>query len=177
MTKSRKSRRKSKSKKRCPKGSISRNSYTYKRKGSKRSIRVKPACVKSKGLRSRGKKSRSVIPKLKKGGLKKYGYAVHDSATARHTALKKALKVYGYSTLIKKLNAVKVLSKNTSPKNSRIYGSDIRYVQKLGGGKSKSKRKSRRSKRGRKSRKSKKSKTKSKRKSKRKTRRRSRRRS
>ena len=175
MEKSRRtSRRKFYFKKKCPKGSISRKSYLYRKKGSKKSIRVKASCVKSKGLRSKGKKTHRVIPKLKKGGLTKYGYSVHESATSRHNAIKKALKAYGYSNLIKKLNAIKVLSKNTSPKNSRIYGNDIKYIQRISGSKSKSRRKSRKSKSRRKSRKSK-SKRKSRRsKSIRKSRRRSR---
>ena len=96
-----------------------------KRKSSKRSKRRKTA--KSK----RRKKSNRVLPKLKKGSLKKYGYSTATSDKKRHSALKKSLKAYGYSTLIKKLNAVKVLTKNTSPKNSKVYAKDIKWVRKI----------------------------------------------
>ena len=82
-------------------------------------------------MRSRSRKrSRKVIPSLKKGSLTKYGYHVRDSKESRRKALNKSLKKYGYSCLIKKLNAVKILSKNASPSNSKIYAQDIRYLQK-----------------------------------------------
>ena len=131
--KSVKSRRKSRaySRKKCPKGSISRVGYTYIKKSTGRRIRVKSTCVKSKGMRSRGKKSRRVLPSLKKGSLTKYGYSVKETDQKRHISLKKALNAYGYSSVIKKLNAVKLLTKNTNPTNSRIYGKDIKWVQKI----------------------------------------------
>lgn len=84
----------------------------------------------SRKLRSR-RRSRRVIPKLKKGSLTRYGYSVHKSQKSRHRSLKKALNKYGYSSLVKKLNAVKLLSKNTSPSNSKIYGKDIKYLQSM----------------------------------------------
>jgi hypothetical protein len=114
------------SKKVCPRGSISRKSYI--RKGN---VKVNAACVKSKSLRAKKKSPQVYLPKLKQGGLKKYGYAVHDSLKKRHTALKKAIKRYGASKTIKKLNAIRLLTKNTSPKNSKIYAKDLKYVQKL----------------------------------------------
>jgi hypothetical protein len=113
------------SKKSCPKGSISRKSYI--RKGN---VKVHAACVKSKSLRAKKKKPAVYLPPLKLGSLKKYGYSVHDSIKKRHTALKKAIKKYGSSSTIKKLNAIRLLTKNTSPKNSKIYEKDLRYVQK-----------------------------------------------
>lgn len=137
--KSRKS--KSYSRKKCPKGSISRKGYTYIKKSTGKKIKVKSSCVKSKGLRSKGKKTSRVLPTLKKGSLTKYGYAILGSETERHNALKKALKAYGYSSVVKKLNAVKLLTKNTNPKNSKIYGRDLRWIQKNNKSK-KSKRKS-----------------------------------
>ena len=100
----------------CPKGTISRKSYVRK-SGS----RVHRSCVKSKALRSKGLRPHRVIPKLKSGSLKKFGYHVHESPSKRHIALNKALRAYGMSSLVHKLNAVRVLSRNTSPKNSLIY--------------------------------------------------------
>jgi hypothetical protein len=85
---------------------------------------------KRKKSKSRSKRSRRVSQSLKKGSLKRYGYSVHDSKEDRRKSLKKAVKKYGYSSLIKKLNYVKVLSKSTSPSNSKIYGQDIKYLQK-----------------------------------------------
>ena len=121
--------RRSYSKKKCPKGSISRRSYSYRKKSKK--IKVRASCIKSRGLRSRGKRTRRVLPSLKKGSLTKFGYTVRESAENRRKALHKALKEYGYSSLIKKLNAVRLLTRNTSPANSKIYDSDIKYLQNL----------------------------------------------
>ncbi len=114
------------SRKHCKKGYVSRRSYK-KRSGT----RVKAGCMKSRGLRSRGMKPSVYFPKLKRGSLTRYGYSVHNSERSRHGSLRKALKAHGYSKLIKKLNAVRVLSRNTSPKNSVKYARDIKYVQKI----------------------------------------------
>lgn len=121
--------RRSYSKKKCPRGSISRVGYSYRKKSKK--IKVRASCVKSRGLRSLGKRTRRVLPSLKKGSLTKFGYTVHETAEKRRKALHKALKAYGYSSLIKKLNAVRLLTRNTSPGNSKIYDSDIKYLQNL----------------------------------------------
>lgn len=114
------------SRKKCPKGYISRRSYT-KKSGTK----VKAGCIKSKGLRSKGIRPVRSIPILKKGTLSGLGYGVHESTTKRQEALRRSLKKNGYSVTIKKLNAVRVLSRNTQPKNSSIYARDIKYVQSL----------------------------------------------
>ena len=113
------------SKKSCPRGSISRKSFTR-----KSGIKVESTCVKSKGVRSKGLKPKVILPKLKEGSLLKYGYMLDESDSLRHKALKRAVKKYGFSKTIKKLNAVRVLSKNIAPENSKIYEKDIRYVEK-----------------------------------------------
>ena len=52
------------SRKSCPKGTVSRRSYV-----KKNGTRVKAGCIKSKGLRSQGKKPIRGIPTLRKGTL------------------------------------------------------------------------------------------------------------
>lgn len=118
------------SKKKCLKGSVSRKSYTYVKKSTGKKIHVKSACVKSKGLRSKGQKPIIAIGKLKEGSLKKYGYNTKESAVERHKALKKALDVYGYSTLIKKLNAVRIYNKSR-PAIYNKYTKDMNYVKRI----------------------------------------------
>ena len=108
----------------CPRGAVSRKSFVRK-SGTK----VKATCVKSKSLRSKGKKPQVYLPKLKQGALTKHGYSVHESSKMRHAAIKKALKEYTPGELVKKLNAVRVLSKNTAPENSAIYAKDIKYIE------------------------------------------------
>ena len=49
----------------------------------------------------------------------------------RHRALDKAVKFYGRNNVIKKLNAVRVLVRNTSPENSKIYTKDMKYIQNI----------------------------------------------
>lgn len=117
------------SRKQCRIGSISRRAYVVRSK-KRGSYKVKASCVYSpKSNRSRGRKSRRVLPKLKSGSLSKYGFHVNASPKVRKLALRKAEKKYGKSTVIKKLNAVRVLTKNTSPKTSRVYESSIKYLQ------------------------------------------------
>lgn len=123
--------KKSYSRKKCPRGYISRRGYTYVKKSTKKRYKIKSTCVKSKGIRSKGKKTKRVLPSLRKGALTKYGYSISSTDAKRHSALKKALKAYGYSSLVKKLNAVKLLTKNTSPRNSKIYGKDLKWIQKI----------------------------------------------
>jgi hypothetical protein len=122
--------RKSYSRKACPKGSISRRGYIYMRKSTGKRTKVKSSCVKSKGRRSRGLRTNRVLPKLKKGSLTKYGYHLSETASVRHAALKKAYKAYGYSTLIKKLNAVRVYNKSRPSVFSK-YTIDMEYVRSL----------------------------------------------
>jgi hypothetical protein len=114
------------SRKSCPKGSISRKSYT-----KKSGLKIKSGCVKSKALRSHGSTPKVFLPALKSGTLSKSGYHVHSADRTRHSALIKAHTKYGTSTVVKKLNAVRVLTKNTNPIVSKIYKKDIAYVQGL----------------------------------------------
>jgi hypothetical protein len=118
------------SRKSCPKGSMSRRRYSFKRKSGKL-VKVKASCIKSKSLRSRGIKPKRVIRILKRGELSKFGYHLADKKSVRQSALRKAVKEYGAGKVIKKLNAVRTLSKNVAPKNAKRYGRDIKFVQSL----------------------------------------------
>lgn len=124
LRKSSKRRSRRYSTKHCSLGSISRKSFIRK-SGSK----VHASCIKSKSLRSKGKKAKIYLPKLKSGSLTKYGYSVSEPQKSRKRSLKKAIKKYGKSGVIKKLNAVRLLTRNTSPKNSKKYTQDINFVQ------------------------------------------------
>jgi hypothetical protein len=82
----------------------------------------------------RFRKTRSVIGPLKKGLLKKVGYDVTKSRTRRRSAVSRAVKKYGRSSTIKKLNAVAVLTRRTSPAKSKKFKADMRAAQKMKGG-------------------------------------------
>lgn len=119
------------SRKSCPRGSISRRSYKYVKKSLRKSIKVRASCVRSKGLRAKGIKPKRVIKILTKGALSKFGYHLADKSSVRQVALKKAVEKYGAGSVIKKLNAVRTLTKNVAPKNAKRYTKDIKFVQKL----------------------------------------------
>lgn len=105
----------------CKRGMILRRAYTR-----KNGVRVKSACIKDLGKPGKGS---ALIGPLKSGELKKYGYSLKSGASRRHSALKKSVKAYGRGTLIKKLNALRVLHKNTHPVYSHNALNDLKYVQ------------------------------------------------
>jgi hypothetical protein len=69
------------------------------------------------------------IGPLKKGPLKAVGYEVTDPKTRRHAAVDRAIKKYGKLSTLRKLNAVAVYTRRSSPGKSRTFKSDVRYVQ------------------------------------------------
>jgi hypothetical protein len=105
----------------CPRGMIRRKAYTR-----KNGTRVKSSCIKDMGKPGKGPK----LFTLKKGGLSKYGYHVRDSYVKRHTSLKKALKHMSYATLVRKINALSILFKNTQPGLAKHAKSDVKWLQK-----------------------------------------------
>lgn len=105
----------------CKIGQIRRKAYTR-----KDGVRVKSTCIKDMGKPGKGKKLFS----LKKGDLTKYGYHLKTKASTRHKALGKARKHIPYASLIRKLNALSILQKNTNPLYSSRAKSDMEYLQK-----------------------------------------------
>lgn len=69
------------------------------------------------------------IPILKKNTLRQFGYSSFKTEEERHVALKKAVKTLGYSAIIKKLNAVKILNKNRNPEVSKKFNKDMIWIQ------------------------------------------------
>lgn len=72
---------------------------------------------------------RNRIGPLKKGLLKKVGYSVTAPTSKRHAAVDRAVKKYGKTSTIRKLNAVAVYTRRRSPMKSRTFRSDMKYVQ------------------------------------------------
>ncbi len=105
----------------CARGTVRRAAYT-----KKSGIRVKASCIKDVGLPGKGKK----LFTLKPGKLAKYGYSnvTEMSVSDRHKCLNKAIKAYGASSVIKKLNSVYLLNRNTNKKLSKIFKSDRSWV-------------------------------------------------
>lgn len=133
----------------CPKGyilrkgytrkfrqSIATSGYTVRRKGKVYTVRpkmsvvkVKPACIKDRGLPGKGPLEGEGIGKLRKGELIKYGYQYRLSDSLREKALKKAIKVYGALSVYHKLDAVAKLSLRTAPDASKIFIRDREWVR------------------------------------------------
>ena len=115
--------------KRCPRGMIRRNSYTRSSTSGKKT-RVPSSCIKDVGVSGKGFQGEGPgIGQLKEGELSKFGYEHVAARTRRHAALTKAVKEYGWLTVFRKLNAVYVLTKNTSPAASIIFLRDRNWVR------------------------------------------------
>lgn len=114
--------RKSHKTRKCPKGKILRKGYTR-----KSGVRVRPTCVKDMGRPGKGKK----LFTLKKGDLSRHGYQLKGkTSVSRHKALKKARRVFSKNELIRKLNALSILLKNTNRELAFKAYDDMKYVQK-----------------------------------------------
>lgn len=118
----------------CRRGQLKIRRKGYTRKVGGKQVRVKPVtyCTPDKGKPGRGPK---LIPKLKKGTLGIH-YSKEPSAQTRRTKLKACVKKYGYASCVGKVNALRVLNKNTWPKKWLVMlDSDMKWLQKTYRGK------------------------------------------
>lgn len=79
--------------------------------------------------RQGGRTRRRLIGPLKKGLLTAVGYHVTDKTTTRRKAVDRAIAKYGKLSTLRKLNAVAVYTRRTSPLKSKTFKADVRYVQ------------------------------------------------
>jgi hypothetical protein len=70
------------------------------------------------------------IGSLSKGDLTAFGYSHLRGTADRHQALDKAVRRYGRTKTIRKLNAIATYSKRTGPSRAKTYRTDMHYVQK-----------------------------------------------
>ena len=121
--------------KRCPRGTIRRNAYT-RTSSSGHKTHVPSACINDVGLPGKGFQGEGPgIGTLEEGDLSRFGYehVAKLSAKDRHNALTKAVKEYGYLTVFRKLNAVQVYTRHTSPESARIFLLDRNWVRRVFG--------------------------------------------
>jgi hypothetical protein len=78
----------------------------------------------------KGRTRKNFIGSLKKGLMKRVGYNVNTKANTRRRAVDRAVKKYGKLSTLRKLNAVAVYTRRSSPVKSRKFTSDVKYVQK-----------------------------------------------
>lgn len=109
----------------CERGQIRRAGFTRRSKSGKRT-HVPSGCVRNMGAPGKGKQR---IGTLKKGLLSKYGYSSQKNTRQRHAALEKAVRAYGPLSVLRKLNAVAVYTRRTSPSVSAIFKADMAWVR------------------------------------------------
>lgn len=107
-----------------------RKAYTRKSRITVRRSRVPSGLIRDVGAPGKGLKGGPGIGKLQKGLMSTLGYNVNAKGTTRHAAVDKAVKKYGKLSTLRKLNAVAVYTRRTSPVKSRKFKSDVKYVQK-----------------------------------------------
>jgi len=93
--------------------------------------RVAAGCIKNVGNPGKGLPSGPGIGPLRKGDLSRFGYEHVTAMTEgrRHLALASAVKEYGSLTVWRKLNALYVYTRNTSPSSSAIFKADRDWIR------------------------------------------------
>ena len=112
----------------CPKGMIERVGYSFKRKTSKKSVRVKAVCIKDQGKTGKGPKL-DILPKEDIGILSDYGYSLHDTHDIRIKALKKAIKHNNELKILRHINALRTLNKSNKTNYNKL-DKDLKWIQK-----------------------------------------------
>ena len=114
----------------CKRGTIRRVAYTRRVRSGKR-ITVKAGCIPDVGAPGKGFASGPGIGPLRVGELARFGYEHVTSLTTgrRHLALARAVSTYGALSVFRKLNAVYVYTRRTSPASSRIFKADRDWVK------------------------------------------------
>ena len=113
---------------RCPKGTIERVGYTFKRKSSKKTVHVKKTCIKDQGKIGKGPKL-DILPAKDIGILSDYGYSLHDTHDIRIKALKKAIKHNNELKILRHINALRTLNKSNKTNYNKL-DKDLKWIQK-----------------------------------------------
>jgi Family of unknown function (DUF5771) len=117
----------------CATGKLARKPYVRVLKTGKR-VYVPSACIPDKGRPGKRSPGTGIGP-LHKGELTKFGYKAVKNLTVaeRHASLAKAVAHYGSLATWRKVNALYVYLKNTSPELSKKYDEDRKWIQKTYG--------------------------------------------
>ncbi len=115
----------------CPAGKILRAAHVrYTKRG--KHVHIPAVCIPDVGAAGKGLISgRPGIGPLKQGNLVRFGYqriASLDMA-ARRAALRRAVDAYGALTVWRKLNALSIYTRRTSPKTSRVAKADMDWIR------------------------------------------------
>lgn len=117
--------------KECPRGFIKRAAYMrYTKKGNH--ILIPESCIKDVGAPGKGLQTgQPGIGPLRQGNLARYGYSRISqlSKSDRRFSLRKAINTYGSLTVWRKLNALHIYTRRTSPETSRIVKTDMDWIR------------------------------------------------
>lgn len=126
----------------CKSGYILRKSSRVKSYTKKDGTRVKGSrrasvCVPDKGKKGKTKASQKVLPKLKQGGLGKYGLKNLESmkVSERMEKYEKAIKKEGYADIVGRLNVLANYTKRSNPKFHDLVKKDMARIKKKFAGK------------------------------------------
>ena len=111
----------------CPPGQIERVGYTYKKKSTKKTVKVPKTCVEDKGKPGKGPKLFK-MPDEDVGLLSDYGYSLKLSHENRVKAIKKSLKEHNKLKVLRHINALRTLLKS----NEKLYNKldkDLKWIQ------------------------------------------------
>lgn len=114
----------------CPKGKIVRDAYVRIRLGQRQYVPA--SCIPDVGNPGKGIPSgERGIGALRKGDLKRFGYShvTEMSESRRHLALAAAVKTYGSLTVWRKLNAIYIYTRHTSPASSKVFKADRDWIK------------------------------------------------
>ncbi len=115
---------------RCPTGKVLRAAYVRITRGKR--VPVPASCIPDVGAPGKGLRSgKPGIGTLKKGNLVRFGYQkiATLSTDARRAAIRKAVGAYGALTVWRKLNAVSIYTRRSSPATSRAAKADMDWVR------------------------------------------------
>lgn len=114
----------------CPTGYITRAAYVRYTKSGKHTL-VPEQCISDRGAPGKGFRGGPGIGPLRKGELAKHGYSKVTLLTVaqRHVALASAVKEFGSLGVWRKLNAVSVYTRRTSPGVSKLFKDDMDWIR------------------------------------------------
>ena len=114
----------------CPSGYIKRSAYVRSSRSKKR-LYIPEQCIRDMGAPGKGFSGGPGIGSLRKGDLAQFGY-IHVAKLPielRQAALTKAINAYGSLGVWRKLNAVHIYTRRTSPLVSEIFKADMDWIK------------------------------------------------
>lgn len=120
-------------KKNCSKDQITRIPYNYTKKTGTR-VHVPETCIKDRGLYGKTPVTNRIpyntTSTFNIDELSKFGYSdiMKKKVSERHNSLKHAINKYGSLNVMKKLNILMILNRNTNPSLANRFQNDRNWI-------------------------------------------------